>query len=423
LLKRVWLVLILLVLCTHSYTLAHSGRTDSSGGHRDNKNASGLGSYHYHHGYPAHLHTNGICPYDPKDTITVKNMVTAIDVGESVVLDWLVTYYSGSSEVSWSSSDNDIVSVSKDGKLTAINPGKANITATMRNGSKTFSVSSKEVMASEIEFENVIDKLELNSNFQIKYNLLPHNTTNKNVSWSSNNPQIVSVDDKGKITANAIGEAIISAVASNGKKTSLSIETYEVFPEKIELSESEITMNLGESFDIVASVFPENTTNSEIEWTSSNLDVASVDNKGKVLGNGVGVATITVTCQNISNSINIEVVPIKAEKIVFNQQSIPSILNKYIKKGESFIPSVTIIPTNATYQDITFKSSDEGVMGFNDNILTAIDSGKVEIVASTVDTSTVLELAVVNYTFVALTGILIILSIFVGVVLYRKVRK
>lgn len=43
---------------------AHSGRTDSNGGHRDNKNKSGLGSYHYHcGGYPAHLHTNGVCPY------------------------------------------------------------------------------------------------------------------------------------------------------------------------------------------------------------------------------------------------------------------------------------------------------------------------------------------------------------------------
>ena len=46
-----------------SFSNAHSGRTDSSGGHRDNKNKSGLGSYHYHcGGYPAHLHTNG-CPY------------------------------------------------------------------------------------------------------------------------------------------------------------------------------------------------------------------------------------------------------------------------------------------------------------------------------------------------------------------------
>lgn len=43
---------------------AHSGRTDSNGGHRDNKNRSGLGSYHYHcGGHPAHLHPHGVCPY------------------------------------------------------------------------------------------------------------------------------------------------------------------------------------------------------------------------------------------------------------------------------------------------------------------------------------------------------------------------
>lgn len=43
---------------------AHSGRTDANGGHKDNKNVSGLGSYHYHcGGYPAHLHPNGVCPY------------------------------------------------------------------------------------------------------------------------------------------------------------------------------------------------------------------------------------------------------------------------------------------------------------------------------------------------------------------------
>jgi hypothetical protein len=43
---------------------AHSGRTDSRGGHKDNKNKSGLGSYHFHcGGYSAHLHDNGVCPY------------------------------------------------------------------------------------------------------------------------------------------------------------------------------------------------------------------------------------------------------------------------------------------------------------------------------------------------------------------------
>ena len=43
---------------------AHSGQTDASGGHHDYKNKSGLGPYHYHHGYSAHLHENGVCPYD-----------------------------------------------------------------------------------------------------------------------------------------------------------------------------------------------------------------------------------------------------------------------------------------------------------------------------------------------------------------------
>lgn len=45
--------LILIIMC--NITFAHSGRTDSNGGHRDNKNKSGLGSYHYHcGGHPAH---------------------------------------------------------------------------------------------------------------------------------------------------------------------------------------------------------------------------------------------------------------------------------------------------------------------------------------------------------------------------------
>ena len=45
---------------------AHPGRTDSNGGHYDNKN----GGYHYHHGYPAHSHVNGACPYDYDDKTT-----------------------------------------------------------------------------------------------------------------------------------------------------------------------------------------------------------------------------------------------------------------------------------------------------------------------------------------------------------------
>ena len=57
-------ILSLTVLC-----FAHSGRTDSSGGHRD----SSTGEYHYHHGYPAHQHPNGKCPYDFDDKTNHNN--------------------------------------------------------------------------------------------------------------------------------------------------------------------------------------------------------------------------------------------------------------------------------------------------------------------------------------------------------------
>ena len=67
---------------------AHSGRTDARGGHRDNKNKSGLGSYHYHcGGHPAHLHPNGVCPYSgqastsqstvPQPSVSASSQTTA----------------------------------------------------------------------------------------------------------------------------------------------------------------------------------------------------------------------------------------------------------------------------------------------------------------------------------------------------------
>lgn len=60
--KKTFSVLLcfILLFCTAS---AHAGRTDANGGHWDHS----TGEYHYHHGYPAHQHTNGICPYDYND--------------------------------------------------------------------------------------------------------------------------------------------------------------------------------------------------------------------------------------------------------------------------------------------------------------------------------------------------------------------
>lgn len=71
--RRYAIITSILIMSMGNLSYAHSGRTDASGGHRDNKNKSGLGSYHYHcGGYPAHLHTNG-CPYTSQGSSNVQN--------------------------------------------------------------------------------------------------------------------------------------------------------------------------------------------------------------------------------------------------------------------------------------------------------------------------------------------------------------
>ncbi len=77
------LVLAFTLLFSSTATFAHPGRTDGNGGHKDNKNKSGLGSYHYHCGEnPAHLHNNGVCPYSSstkQQTTTTSTKQPTID--------------------------------------------------------------------------------------------------------------------------------------------------------------------------------------------------------------------------------------------------------------------------------------------------------------------------------------------------------
>ena len=69
-----FLFLILVCLCFCVNAFAHSGNTDSNGGHYDRS----TGQYHYHHGYPAHLHPNGVCPYEESKSVPPNNLISVV---------------------------------------------------------------------------------------------------------------------------------------------------------------------------------------------------------------------------------------------------------------------------------------------------------------------------------------------------------
>ena len=159
---EITIILMITILTTSTLSLAHSGRTDSNGGHKDNKNKSGLGSYHYHcGGNPPHLHTNGVCPYSATSSsssssktttktstssntssTTVKSInITSsieekeINIGDNITLNAVISPSSSTDKsIDWSSSDTKVAEVSKNGEVKAKGEGNVVITATASNG-------------------------------------------------------------------------------------------------------------------------------------------------------------------------------------------------------------------------------------------------------------------------------------------------
>lgn len=176
--KKLVSITLAFIMCTGT-AFAHSGRTDSSGGHRDNKNASGLGSYHYHcGGYPAHLHTNGVCPYssgysgsassgssgssgssnssgspytqsasDPnRNNVYLMHTMPQMTVGETFTAQAVSN--NTSAALTWSSSDNSVASVnSSTGQVTANGIGTAVITVSNGYKSASYTVTCKGYIA------------------------------------------------------------------------------------------------------------------------------------------------------------------------------------------------------------------------------------------------------------------------------------
>lgn len=106
--KKYYVFIIFFLVVFTSFTVfAHPGRTDGDGGHHDYDNESGLGSYHYHHGYPAHLHENGICPYDYDDQ-------TGINDSEDSSNSTTKKYYAGTKSNKWAPDSEQTVYLEDD---------------------------------------------------------------------------------------------------------------------------------------------------------------------------------------------------------------------------------------------------------------------------------------------------------------------
>ena len=203
---------LMLALC--GTASAHGGRLDSRNGHKDRKNKSGLGSYHYHcYGKPAHLHRGGVCQYAPKDRITVRNMPSSMSVGDAVDLMWTLDTHSGSDRVEWSSSDPSVAEVSSNGRVVAVSAGKATITAKLKNGVSTYAVTIRNVEVREIKLSASMKEWPVGSVVHVRALITPGNATNQTLLWSSDKEDVAMVFQDGVVLV--LGEGVVTRTAES----------------------------------------------------------------------------------------------------------------------------------------------------------------------------------------------------------------
>ncbi|MBQ8546335.1 MAG: leucine-rich repeat protein [Clostridia bacterium] len=129
----------------------------------------------------------------------------------------------------------------------------------------------------------------------------PSDAQKKALVWKSSDTSVVTVSD-GALVATGEGVAIITVETTNGKYANCIVTVKAKAPDTIDvtaivLSQSSVTLEVGSAQNIVATVSPSNATDKTVTWTSSNSDVATVNN-GVVSAVGVGTATITAGSSN-----------------------------------------------------------------------------------------------------------------------------
>jgi uncharacterized protein YjdB len=208
--------------------------------------------------------------------------------------------------ISWASSNTSVAIVNQ-GTVTALKEGKTTITASAGGKSATCSVtvSAKYIAVTSITLDKSELSLKVGSSDVLTATVKPDDATDKSVQWSSSNASVVKVD-KGKVTALKSGTATITATA--GSCSAECIITVPVETESISLDRTELSIALGETATLTATITPADATDKAITWTSSNPDIASVEN-GTVKALKAGTTTITAECADKKAECIITVVP------------------------------------------------------------------------------------------------------------------
>ena len=229
--------------------------------------------------------------------ITLNRSTAVLGVGESFKITATVTPQNAAAEVTYQSSNVNAVKVLSDGTVRAVGIGEARITVMTDNGKKAYCNVTVRRAPGSVSVNKSKVTLGVGEKFRLSCTL-PYGTAANGFTYSSNNSSVVRVDKKtGEVIARGVGTAKVTVRTYNGK-TAVCTVTVKEAPKSISLNKRQITLGIGEEFDLDSSL-PSGCGAYSVKYSTNNSEIAAVRaGGGLVTAKAVGTAKIIVKTYN-----------------------------------------------------------------------------------------------------------------------------
>ena len=335
-------------------------------------------------------------------SITVAPDPASIELGGSVQLTATVEADEGIDDsVTWSSSDEAVATVSDAGLVSAVAAGTAAITATSVfdgtvSGSATVTVLAPAVTA--VDVTPAPSSVIIGETVQLEADVAAVSGASLDVTWSSSDETVATVDQDGLVTGVTLGAATITATSVATPSVSGSSElTVTDVPAVtgVTLDPPTLELELGESATLTPGVDAVGGADESVTWASSDDTVATVDADGVVTAVAVGTATITATSVfdvTVEGTADVTVLAEAVTGVTVDPAEVT------IEVGDADVQfTATVDTVSGASEDVTWTSSDPSVAAVDaEGLVSAVAAGTATITATSVVDAAVSGAATVN---------------------------
>ncbi len=205
--------------------------------------------------------------------------------------------------VVWTSSNEEVATVSDTGYVEICGVGTAVITVTAGNVKAACKITVPQLI-DWIEFDEDEIELKAGETYQLKPYISPSDATNKKLKYTSSDTKVAEVSASGRVTAKSEGEAKIRAAATDGSDeyaVCYVTVTGKAKVTGITLDRTSAEVKRGEKLTLNVTVSPSYASNKKVVWKSANTKIATVDANGSVTAKAPGRTKITVTSSENSS--------------------------------------------------------------------------------------------------------------------------